>query len=693
MSNSKLPNGGYALTNGSNYMLDGFHFDTEYGNGVSEKARLPEAKGLSALPSGMIPLDSAGASDIPNGIEAESHMDLEEMSKSANQLPDIIDHSWLAEESKANLEGVRNKDDVLEHFAEGRFEHPAVNQLKTLEECWGQRTTGLDIVPNDNRKVKVKKKETPVAKLPQDLVKRAMRELSYGQTPQAILDQIVGLSDDEYTKLASKLDAHYGLAGNVYIREADFPHLFSGKWSKTISKRCASAQYIIPLSEDCAFDRFLGMSVTKSIPWKKAYKSYSPKLDSYGVRKASGESFKTRLKNAFIDLGQGRVDLPAPSETWYETQLDPTEGVTLSEAKDALRESEHESFEVLSPKQIEIKKLAQRFSRISSDLVREGFITEAQASMVRKASGSYGDKIEILYQIASQPVSSQEYQGSGKQASFFVSDYKKEIGEVEPKHVTEGRKIAAQIDRYIAQGILSESEVDSALSLPSKKRYAALCELIKKGSMPKKAEYSGHNYTAHTQRTASAPKEDGLALQEKKVAKWVRQRMSEGEVGESLDELLRAKYSSEVLGNHESRIASLRSSHEGLSGHVYVDAEAYMTKGVEGCDKGALIHRANQIPTLLKTAKCNSCVFNSCGTCQKYNKQVVASVDEVVEDSGDYQREMIRLANASDSEKTAAMFNAYDPNEFNLSQDSNISLEESADHETISEVLFGGFDV
>ena len=56
MSNSKLPNGGYTLTNGSNYMLDGFQFDTEYNGGVLEKARLPEAKGITALPTGMIPL-------------------------------------------------------------------------------------------------------------------------------------------------------------------------------------------------------------------------------------------------------------------------------------------------------------------------------------------------------------------------------------------------------------------------------------------------------------------------------------------------------------------------------------------------------------------------------------------------------------------------------------------------------------
>ena len=120
-----------------------------------------------------------------------------------------------------------------------------------------------------------------------------------------------------------------------------------------------------------------------------------------------------------------------------------------------------------------------------------------------------------------------------------------------------------------------------------------------------------------------------------------------------------------------------------------------MSKGTEGCDKGALIHRANQIPTLLKTSKCGSCVFNSQGTCQKYNKVIVASVSEVVENPADYQKEMIRLANSTDSEKTASLFaNTYDPNQFNLSASEHIQLNEEAPKDKdLGNILFGGFDL
>ena len=159
--------------------------------------------------------------------------------------------------------------------------------------------------------------------------------------------------------------------------------------------------------------------------------------------------------------------------------------------------------------------------------------------------------------------------------------------------------------------------------------------------------------------------------------------------------LLATRFSQEVLKSHGDRISSIRSEHEGISGHAYVDASAYLTKGTEGCDKGALVHRANQIPAVMKTAKCGTCVFNSGGSCQKYNKPIVASVNEIVENPKSYQREMIRLANASDSEQTASLFvNNYDANEFNLTANQDVSVNEDApSSDKLGEILFGGFDV
>ena len=117
-----------------------------------EKARLPETKGLSALPSGMIP-ENPLSSDLPNGVEVDVDLNLSEFTKDASQqLIPLVDHSWLASQAEEDLEGMRSSDDVLEHFAEGRFEHPQANQIKCLQDSWGDgSTTGLDILPNEQR--------------------------------------------------------------------------------------------------------------------------------------------------------------------------------------------------------------------------------------------------------------------------------------------------------------------------------------------------------------------------------------------------------------------------------------------------------------------------------------------------------------------------------------------------------------
>jgi len=170
--------------------------------------------------------------------------------------------------------------------------------------------------------------------------------------------------------------------------------------------------------------------------------------------------------------------------------------------------------------------------------------------------------------------------------------------------------------------------------------------------------------------------------------------MSEGSAGEELDVLIATRFNQNAIDEYKSRIASVRSEHEGLSGHAYVDATAYMTNGTEGCDKGALVHRANQIPTLLKTSKCGSCVFNTDGSCQKYNKPIIASADEIVESPQSYQQEMIRLANASDSEQTASLFvNNYDANEFNLTASDEVSVDDAPSHDQLGDILFGGFEI
>lgn len=269
------------------------------------------------------------------------------------------------------------------------------------------------------------------------------------------------------------------------------------------------------------------------------------------------------------------------------------------------------------------------------------------------------------------------------------------VGKVVPVEVIEGKKIASRIDYFVSNRFISQEDADHSMTLKGDAKYKALSRLAKEGISAKTVDFKGHIQTAHVAKRASAPTKTAHEVQSDKVATWLRRKLSEGSAGQEVGILLSARFNQNVLDDHNERIASVRTQHEGLSGHVYVDAGAYMTKGgTEGCDKGSLVHRANQIPTVLNTAKCGSCVFNSGGSCQKYNKVIISSVEEVVENPESFQKENVRLANASDSEKTASLFtNNYDPDEFGLTANGDVSVDEQASNEQIANVLFGGFEV
>lgn len=695
MSKSHLPDGGYTLTHGSNYMLDGFQFDTEYNGGVLEKARLPEAKGLSALPSGMLPMDSAGQSELPDGIEVDSQMDLDLFTKeSSTQLPSIIDHDWLASNPIEDFSGQRTHDEVMEMFARGESGHPEANQLKTLEQSWGKRTTGLDIIPNQAEKVKARPQEN-VAVLPQDLLaeKKAFRRLAYGEPISRIVEE-----ENVSRKLAQELQQEYGLNGRVYIRASDFPGLFNGRWNEVINKRCASSMFIIA-DKDCAFDRYLGMSVVanvKYIPWSQVHNNLMPKLESCGVSKISSDSVSV-LKQAFIDLIEGRVINSHKTDTWFHIAPDETEGLSFKSAMDSLSSSEFDNPYIGTYEERVLTAKEEKLRVVASKLVSEGFIEQEIVDAVIADKTSNERKLERLYEIASKPVKASSYQGVGTQVKALEYKYKKDLTPlIDPikKHTAlTNKKALEQTKEMIRLGLVTIEEVTELTKnkrTASSKLQAVVNYVSNKAN--KRAEYSGAEFVPHQPKVASIDVKDPNRI---KVSSWLRSKMTEGSVGEEIDQMMKARFSSELIETYSDVISEIRKAHEGLSGHVYVDSEVYMVgKGTTGCDKGALVHRANNIPTVLKSARCGTCVFNSGGSCQKYAKPLIASVSEVLDDANSYQSENIRLANGSDADRTASLFvNNYDPSEFGLSSEGSFDLNDSVSTEQLKDVLFGGFEV
>lgn len=887
-ANSSLPNGGYSMTNGSNYMLDGFQFDTEYNDGVLDRARLPEAKGLSALPSGMIPSDSDGMSDLPDGVEVDLDLDLGDLTREASQSIPLVDHSWLASQPKPDLSGQRSLEDVLKSISEGRFENPEVNQFKKLQDSWGtESTTGLDILPNNQREhEKYKNTYKDVSKLPGDDFKaeqeKLYRKMAYGEP----LSEILKTSSDPLAA-QKMLSSEYGLLGRVYIKEAHFPGLFNGRWDEVINSRCKTAMYIIPKHKDCAYDRFLGMEVVKSvndIPWKKVSSQLLPRLESYGVRVASLDSHKEIIRKAFVDLMEGRIARHETSQTWFTIQANEADFISLDHARRKLEAAQEEHTYIASQEEVHETKLGSKLKRVASQLEAQGFLDKEVIESVMGTDKTAQAKMDRLYELASQPSDAGAYEGTGMGVhahtptkSKIATEFKtrseltfeqrvatalskldslvsthmvtaKEVEAIATKYKSEPeqavrvaferaaynmrtdgvgayqgegsgvtllttktatlkdsdlasldharRKLEAnrngkiktrgeitlaereqksleRVAHLIKAGLISHDEVSVAIkgAKTPEAKVASVCEFI---ARPKQAStYGDYDLKEHRmvkqhkkldkvpdrQKRASASlwkeahakvdklveggllsKTDYESIQsvkeaneyvrrafelasrpvqasayvgeetahiitpkassrvsdtEKKVATWLRQKMSEGSAGDELNVLLATRFSQQVLDTYQSRIASLREAHEGISGHAYVDAEAYMTSGTEGCDKGALVHRANQIPTLLAvSSKCASCVFNTEGTCQKYNKVLVSSPAEVVEDLSSFQRENIRLANGTDADRTASLFvNDYDPNEFGLESPDDIDVEDAPDNKSLGDVLFGGFEV
>lgn len=877
MSKSALPNGGYTLTTGSNYMLDGFQFDTEYGGGPYEKARLPEAKGLSSLPSGMIPSDGSLSSEIPDGIEADFDLDLGEMTKDASeQLVPLVDHSWLASEPEPDLSGLRSHEDVLQQFAEGRFENQQANQIKALQDAWGDgSTTGLDIIPNENRL------HAPYAnpyhkhqsKLPGDdyrqKVEQALRKTAYGTEPlDEILSGIAGTPKKAHAEAAEQIISEYGLNGRVYIKEAHFPGLFNGRWDEVVNRRCASALYIISEKPDCAYDRFLGKKVVASvdeISWSGVASALLPKLKTCGVKVASQGTKKEIVRKAFLDLMSGVMEAPTSGSTWYQMERDLTSGISLKKAREVLGSFEAETPYIESQEERALTKTEARLQRIASQLISQSLLEADIVQAVLHSERKASEKIERLYILAAKPAETSSYEGHGKEAKVHtpyksqldpnakvqstserdsvrvakkcqekvakliqqglitlddvervtktastaegklasVYEYlsrpaqvQKYLGDVEAHYMTkkssidpnahvddrEARNLAqrnmvaqTKIAKMVESGLISYDDV--AIAIKGKRtpedKIASVFSFLARPQ--KTASYNQYDVTEHRmtknrnkpldkvpnlekRASASLWKEahskvsrlvsSGLLSQEKydslsaisdpndfvrkafdlaskprdateyqgdetahilnskkssqssesevRVATWLRQKMTEGSAGQELDVLLSSRFSQSALTEHQSRIAALRNDHEGLSGHAYVDAGAYMTSGTEGCDKGALIHRANQLPALLKTSKCDACVFNTDGVCQKYNKQIIASATEVVANKNKYQKEMIRLANGSDADRTASLFTPsteYDPNEFGLSHDGDVDLDSEVSVQDLGDVLFGGYEV
>lgn len=182
------------------------------------------------------------------------------------------------------------------------------------------------------------------------------------------------------------------------------------------------------------------------------------------------------------------------------------------------------------------------------------------------------------------------------------------------------------------------------------------------------------------------------------MLRWASQQMSEGFAGKELDTLLQYRFTDKLLRAASGLVSDLRGQHEGLSGFLYVDAEAYASPtGNSGCEDGGRKHRANQVRAVSAMSRCKTCTCSRSmqdGTrkCAVYNKILLERSDLPAE-IAQVKNANIEAANMSDEEATASLFaSAYDPAEFNLHNANleGVSVEPAPSVEKMGEIVLGG---
>jgi len=127
----------------------------------------------------------------------------------------------------------------------------------------------------------------------------------------------------------------------------------------------------------------------------------------------------------------------------------------------------------------------------------------------------------------------------------------------------------------------------------------------------------GINFEEYANNPITAEKHTVLR---KKVRAYTIAKMNEGFYGDDLYELLRFKFGMDSLAKVKEDLKEVLSE-QGLMGVYYVEPSVYAS-----CDEGSKIHRTRGTKYVQAMKACQTCTANSDGFCQKYNKQVVASV-------------------------------------------------------------------
>jgi len=713
---SGMPADEFTFTDGSNGGLDGFYYDLEMNKGVEEAARLPETKGLSGLPDGIVtnteePLGLASLMESDNGpilddilLEAEDGFEVEDiilggMDEDA-KLASLNNLDWLDPDQPQNIDRLPHTPDII----------------TDLDNQWGsgQATDGMFLVPNktesapnvdSNHGSQLPGNPTAV----KAAIMQAARRVHYGHDIREIATDLLKVAGlDTTKKVVAKLQNDVGLAGKVFIRASAFPGLKNGKWAKELKKIARTAIYVI--TNDPAVASKTSKTMVNSVPWDEAYAYYMPRMRAAGYKIAAGNP-KTVIRQAFLN---GPV-MDQPVETYKPVHTAPVasdaqvkqamanrpEVVIPKTAEEVAIVAKHKQAMVKMAKWVKAEQLSQSDAlRIYSSGLSAGGMLRAAAQIITVTKGTaiydgVGAHLPKDAQMQRQAVleSLEQRQAAleaGNKKKFMVYLAKKvksgALTKEEVKRIAAMDKSVDELKRITATAIKMASERrEVEYEQTETKKYAGA---VQKQALHHKTTKPLDPFLAKVLKVAAA---SGIKTGEiQGMLKWAKQQMNDGLAGKMLNDMLAGRFSETILKASSELLKDIRSAHEGLAGFMYVDAEAYASpSGITGCERGALKHRANGLKIVKAMDRCAGCVCsNDDQVCSQYNKRLMAfeKSDKMIA----RQKTNIKLANAGDSEKTAALFNA---DEYNLQGQMHIGLDPDVTPEQLGKVLFGGMEI
>jgi len=738
LAGSDLPADEFTWTEGSNYGLDGFHHDQTLGEGIRNRGDQSgmsgpitpaQTSGMSALPDGLLG-DDKQAEDGDFGAlsfvdEDEGIFDLGQMlspeegaihmAENVRQAASLADLAWLDPTQEQDPERLPK---------ELRPDQPPLHSLPELEEAWGvnRRTDGLALVPNRDKAIAEYEESiesglpaTPgVEKNAEDAawhIKKAVRLSHYGRTMGEITNYLhANLPERIASKAVGMIAAEHGVAGNVFVRASAFPGLRNGKWAKEIKKFARTARYVI--TDDPAVAAKLSMQMVSEVPYRKALRQYLPRLTAAGYKVANvGNNPKKTLQYAFI-MGPKQAE-HTPSTKPVDVR--PADRVTLAQAKEAAAKAPKQVRQVIS--RDDTAKARSAALRVVQKAATAGLISQEDALKLAhsKASPVAIRKAAERIARANQMPKDAVYGGVGTQVTEHRQAYDNAWAKLAQAELDAAQmdKAKGHVHQWVQVGVITAKEARKALAESTPEMVLKVATAFANSNSQRKTKLASSgpakNYDGPVIKQAlqQGPKVKKLAADEqvmrevsaasgikvaefKSMARWARRQMSEGMAGTDLTAMMQIRFAGPLRTAAEGLIALLREEHEGLSGHLYVDAGAYASKtGTKGCEKAASTHRANQIRFVKAMERCSGCTLaNSNGVCTKYGKELL---HQLPADAAKFKAQMLHMANAPEYEITASLFN---PGEFNLGNPlSELELDDPEVTEDIGEVLFGGLEL